>query len=107
MLLLFIIIGIIAYAAGDEYFELFKYALIIAAFVFVVKYLFLYLRAWLAKIRLRRTNQAALKAQRELIRSLNEVQAATRKVSEALDQMSTEDIQIEITATVNSGKLTE
>ena len=85
-MLLLIIIGIIAYAAGDHYFNLFKIAVGAAFIVEVGKLLIKDAPARRARRNARRNNRAVRKAQKELKRSLAEMRAATKQASVAVAQ---------------------
>ena len=79
-----IIIGIIAYAAGDQYFEVFK---IVFGCAFVVC-VFQVLVSWLKEVRARRIERrnarAVRKAQKEVARAAKEFSVALQEVADQL-----------------------
>lgn len=89
---LLIIIGIIAYAAGDQYFELFKCVVAASALIVIIKRIAKSAPERRARREERRTNRAIAKAQKELRRSIVEVRAAAQEAVSAVTNCQTVEI---------------
>lgn len=88
MLLFFIVIGIVAYAAGDPYFEVYKFVVIFGLVLAVLNQLSGIFSAHRARKAARRNDRAVRKAQKELRRSMKSISNAKREATSAVRRMS-------------------
>lgn len=85
-MLFLILIGIIAYAAGGQYFEMFKCLMGVSLLAALLKQIFAGASARRAKRAARRNNRAVKKAQQELKRTMAELKAAKKQAATAVKQ---------------------